>query len=99
MRQVLLVAGLIAGTLNAMAVEGGRDERSITFIRDPQRTPDIPWQAELRARPQWRAFVAEHGTWWTEFNEASGLPHRAFGRPIPAMGADPVSKEIGRAHV
>ncbi|HMQ75025.1 MAG TPA: hypothetical protein PKE21_00270 [Flavobacteriales bacterium] len=92
MRRTLLSAGLLTGILNVMAVNGGRDERNVTFIRDPKRTPDLAWQAELRARPQWRAFVAGHGTWWTEFNEANGLPHRAFGTPIGTVGADPVAK-------
>lgn len=92
MRTSLLIAGLLLGALHANAIDGGRDDRSITFLHDRPRTPDVAWQETLRARPQWRSFVAAHGTWWVEFNEANGLPHRAFGKPIATLGADPVSR-------
>ncbi|MBL8003154.1 MAG: hypothetical protein JNL05_14470 [Flavobacteriales bacterium] len=72
-----------------------RAERSeVTYIKDAKRLPDDTWQAMLRARPAWRQFVAANPTWAVEFNEANGLPHRAFGRPIPTTGATPTDRAL-----
>lgn len=64
----------------------------ITYIEDRQRLPDMDWQAELRLRPFWRNFVATNGQWSVEFDEWSGLPHRAWGEPIATNGASPESR-------
>ncbi len=64
----------------------------MTYIRDARRLPDHTWQSTLRARPAWRQFLAANPTWTVEFNEANGLPHRAFGRPIPTAGATPADR-------
>ncbi|MCB9170213.1 MAG: T9SS type A sorting domain-containing protein [Flavobacteriales bacterium] len=58
----------------------------VTFIKDPGQGPDAVWQQHLRHRPAWQHFLTEHGTWYVEFNEATGMPHRAFGRPVPTTG-------------
>lgn len=64
----------------------------ITYVQDRQRMPDMDWQSELRLRPFWRNFVAAHGQWSAEFDEWSGLPHRAWGKPIPATGDSPETR-------
>ncbi|HMC97995.1 MAG TPA: hypothetical protein VKG92_10085, partial [Flavobacteriales bacterium] len=59
----------------------------MTFIKDVHQVPDAGWQGELRQRNAWRGFVAQHPQWVVEFNEASGMPHRAFGPPIATSGS------------
>lgn len=81
-----VVLSLIASSL--FAVEGPKDDRSVTFIKDPRRLPDREWQEELRERPVWQDFLNTHGTWWVEFHEGTRLPHRAYGRPITTNGTD-----------
>lgn len=67
-----------------------RDE--ITFIKDRQRLPDAAWQQELRQRPAWQGFLNAHGTWYAEFNEGNGKPHRAYGKPVPTTGANALER-------
>ncbi|MEO8589660.1 MAG: T9SS type A sorting domain-containing protein [Flavobacteriales bacterium] len=63
--------------------------REVNFIADIHKTPDVEWQTELRQHNGWRGFVAQHPQWVVEFNEASGMPRRAFGPPIAVEGANP----------
>ena len=82
---VLFATALTFCALSAQAQRAvPRAERlEVTFIKDAQRPPDHTWQSTLRARSAWRQFADANPTWTVEFNEANGLPHRAFGRPIP----------------
>lgn len=50
--------------------------------------PDEAYQQELRKRGAWEQFINAHGTWYVTFNERNGMPHRAFGQPVPVNGAD-----------
>lgn len=92
MRSTVLFASAI--TFCALSAQAQRavpraERLEVTFIKDAQRPPDHTWQSTLRARTAWRQFVAANPSWTVEFNEANGLPHRAFGRPIPSTGATP----------
>ncbi|MCB0792803.1 MAG: hypothetical protein H6595_10730 [Flavobacteriales bacterium] len=64
----------------------------VTFIKDAQRSPDAAIQWQMRHGAAWQQFLADHGTWYVEFNEATGMPHRAFGRPVGTEGADPEAR-------
>jgi len=61
--------------------------KEFTFIKDAGRLPDAAWQSELRERDAWRDFSAAHPGWAVEFNEASGKPVRAYGRPVATNGS------------
>ena len=91
---VLFATALTFCALSAQAQRAvPRAERlEVTFIKDAQRPPDHTWQSTLRARSAWRQFADANPTWTVEFNEANGLPHRAFGRPIPSTGATPADQ-------
>lgn len=95
MLRSLICASLItAGALPAaaqLAVPRG-DRYEVTYIRDARRLPDGTWQSMLRSRPAWRQFHTANPSWTVEFNEANGLPHRAFGKPIPTTGATPADR-------
>ena len=68
---------------------------NVTFVNDRQWLPDAAWQAELRQRPVWQAFLAAHGTWFVEFNENNAKPHRAYGKPVATTGANPLERAQG----
>ena len=40
----------------------------------------------MRQHPGWVRFLHAHPQWVVEFNEASGMPRRAFGPPVPTAG-------------
>lgn len=67
---------------------------AVTFVKDRKQLPDMQWQAQLRNRPAWKAFIAAHPGWVVEFNEGSGLPRRAFGPGIPITGSDAVDQAM-----
>ncbi|MBL7963610.1 MAG: hypothetical protein JNM31_07170 [Flavobacteriales bacterium] len=71
-----------------------RPGTNIRFVTDAQRLPDETVQRELRHTAAWQQFVAAHGTWYVEFNEATGLPHRAYGKPITTAGANAAQRAM-----
>lgn len=58
----------------------------VTFHKDPRRLPSPVAQARMRQHPGWVRFLHAHPQWVVEFNEASGMPRRAFGPPVPTAG-------------
>ena len=96
MRHIVLVAALGGMSLMASATDPVNRpvQREVTFITDAKRQPDITRQASLRALPAWKQFLALNGTWAVEFNEATGLPHRAYGRPIATVGVSPEERAM-----
>jgi len=64
------------------------DPLDVRFIDKPV-IPNAVEQERLRDAIVWRSFLSEHGTWFVHFNEANGLPHRAYGKPIPVSGNSP----------
>ncbi len=52
----------------------------ITFTT--HKLPDLAIQQELRQQQAWQDFKAKNKNWYVEFNELTGFPHRAFGKPI-----------------
>ncbi|MBK6542677.1 MAG: hypothetical protein IPG10_15630 [Flavobacteriales bacterium] len=92
LRTLFITTSLLVSAQVVTAFHGHRQDAAVTYLRPELTTVDVVWQSELRQRPQWRGFLAAHGTWWAEFNTANGMPHRAFGEPIPTVGSDPVSR-------
>ena len=83
---VLLLAILISGTLTAGSFHGEHDAYNVRFVRHPKQLPDEARQSALRNTPEWQQFIAQHNNWWVWFDEASKMPHRAFGNPIQIPG-------------
>ncbi|HQZ43537.1 MAG TPA: hypothetical protein PK735_11675, partial [Flavobacteriales bacterium] len=58
----------------------------VNFIKKALPPSSPEFQAELRERNAWRTFVSAQPRWSVTFNEASGMPHRAYGPGIPTTG-------------
>lgn len=56
--------------------------------------PDVSIQQEYRKRKNWQDFLASNGEWWVQFNEHTGLPQRAMGKPISLSGSTPEQKAM-----
>lgn len=55
---------------------------------------DLTIQQRLRESSSWSEFVDGHGTWYVHFDEQSGMPHRAYGRPLDLPGSTLSDKAI-----
>ncbi|MCH8331937.1 MAG: PepSY domain-containing protein, partial [Bacteroidetes bacterium] len=60
----------------------------ITFIKNTKALPDLKKQRALQNTIAWQNFKQQHGNWYVEFNEVSGMPRRAFGKPISMPAGD-----------
>ncbi|MBL7937950.1 MAG: hypothetical protein JNL43_01205 [Flavobacteriales bacterium] len=81
----LFTVGVCAGPVLAQSTA---QKEEVTFLTDIRAVPDLEWQSELRHRNGWRQFKSSHPRWSVEFNEASGMPRRAYGDPIAVGGGD-----------
>lgn len=64
-------------------------------VRYHQGRPyNLTTQQMLRENSSWSNFVDEHGIWYVHFNENSGLPHRAYGKPLDLPGTTLSDKAI-----
>jgi Secretion system C-terminal sorting domain len=64
-------------------------------VRLPEAKPyNQHTQQVLREQSAWKSFVQNHGNWYVHFNEQTGMPHRAYGAPIPVAGDTPQEKAI-----
>lgn len=101
MKFTLIVAALLLVQTHrsATASNFGTNEKDPyvkTFITNTHRLPDKAYQQQLKNSDTWKNFLASHGSWSVRFNEETGLPHLAFGKPISMnVGSDP--KEIATA--
>ena len=77
----VLLACLFLANVPAIGQQAHQREE-ITYISNIRQTPDLEWQAELRHGAPWRQFKTQHPRWSVEFNEATGMPRRAYGDPI-----------------
>ncbi len=90
----VLFQGFIAFIFSfSQAYAGGHpqsyfDPLSKTFISNPKQLPDQNFQQELMQQAFWKNFVKDNATWKVIFNENSGMPHRAFGKPVSFLGFD-----------
>ena len=53
-----------------------------------------PEQQRLAESAIWQSFKANHNKWDAVFNEANGLPHRAYGSAIPVSGENAEAKAL-----
>ncbi len=87
---------LLLGVLPAQAVLPG-EEIAFPPVPRPIRTFDVHRQADLRMGAPWRAFLAGEGTGWRAvFDEATGLPLKAWGPPL-ALGPTRTTGEVEAA--
>jgi len=89
----LLPLPLLLADLSVQA-QGPAENGNITFITDNKRLPDRDRQVELRGWGGWPAFHQLHPRWTAEFNEVTGLPRRAYGDPIPTVGATAAARAL-----
>ena len=87
----ILLCLFLIGTF--ASAQSGAARGEVRFIKNNVRS-SAERQAELSQREGWRAFVAEHPQWAVEFNEASGMPRRAFGPPVTTIGATPEERAM-----
>jgi len=91
MRKLVLSLAFLSLTIIAWSQQNPEffiDPLEVRFLQKTE-TYDKSQQATLRAQPFWQSFVESHGTWFAHFNEASNLPHRAYGEPIAVGGSTP----------
>ena len=69
-------------------VKNHDDKLRKTFIENTRQFPDQNYQNLLRNSPLWLKFVDKNGQWSVMFNESSGMPHKAFGKPVAVPGFD-----------
>ncbi|MBP6334887.1 MAG: hypothetical protein KA444_05390, partial [Bacteroidia bacterium] len=61
---------------------GGNDPFEKRYILDSKKLPEQKIQAAMRQSPVWKSFLQNNGTWYVVFDELTGMPHRASGKPI-----------------
>lgn len=52
------------------------------FVKDIKRVPDAKRQLQLSESQVWKQFSEQNGGWTAIFNEETGLPHNAYGKPV-----------------
>lgn len=93
MRIVILLCVLAAHySAFSQSPESASDPLDVRFITPSQ--PDLNRQSELRGQPVWQSFLQQYGTWFVHFNEATGLPHRAYGKPFAVAGNSPMERAL-----
>jgi hypothetical protein len=48
---------------------------------------------DMSQSPEWQAFTAKHGVWTVSVDKATGMPHRAIGKPVKISGYSRITKE------
>lgn len=83
----MILSGLFSGSLSASGTQNGEQwsEYSVNYWNTQTQINPVR-QSALRSSDAWLAFRALHGTWYVEFDEITGLPHRAAGPAIPVSG-------------
>lgn len=99
MRLLFTISAAACICIASSALAGGNfftNEGSpeVTYIKNNKRVPDKSFQYQLRHTAVWQDFVAQHGTWYVEFNEENLKPRRAYGKPIPTFGTSPEDRAM-----
>ncbi|MCH8903249.1 MAG: PepSY domain-containing protein [Bacteroidetes bacterium] len=86
---ILLFTALLFVAGSAIAGNGSyaNNGEEITFIKNNKKLPDQYVQRYFRSSDVWKKFTLKNGKWYVEFDELSGSPHRAFGKPIAINAA------------
>ncbi|MFN0274842.1 MAG: T9SS type A sorting domain-containing protein [Chitinophagales bacterium] len=95
MKKLLFLAGLCsASVVFAQAPQHQKDPYTLTYVKDIHYQPDAGIQKDLRDNAAWQNFEAANGNWWVQFNESTGMPHRAFGKPVETTGSTPQERAL-----
>lgn len=65
-----------------LAHEHNHDPYKKTFVNSKVNRVKPAIQQELRSSSAWQQFIAQHGEWKTSFDECTGFPRSAYGKPI-----------------
>jgi len=90
MKLLLIISVMIAGQVRATDVSGGKDPYEKRYILDSKKLPDQDIQKSLRESSAWSSFQINNPGWYVSFDELSGMPHRATGKPVPTNAGNPV---------
>ena len=82
---------LISTGSNGDSMRGEKDPLEITYIKNRKAKADLNYQKQLRKSNSWQNFIKSKNSWSVNFNEATQMPHRAYGKPIQVNGDNPVS--------
>jgi len=98
-KKLLLVITVVSSFAGTQSFAGGNvkhhdDPLRKTFITNTKSQLDYALQQTLRAQPNWKNFLQQNGHWNVLFNEQSGMPHRAFGKPVSVPGSDAKSTAL-----
>lgn len=63
---------------------GNIDPHEIRFAT--AKPYELLHQQTLRTMSAWQNFMNQNGSWYVHFDEASGMPHRAYGSPLEISG-------------
>lgn len=96
MKKQLLLLALAAFTtsLGAQSDVFSQDASLSKTYMDNKRVLDKAYQYELMRSESWQNFKQANGAWFVWFNEENAKPHRAYGQPIPTVGATPEAKAM-----
>lgn len=97
MKHLIFLACLAMCTSGAFGTSdptSSLDPLEVRFNRDAGQLWDHHYQQVLLEQPAWQSFRMAHPKWNVYFNEANGLPERAFGDAIATQGATPAERAI-----
>jgi len=89
LKLLLIILLMSIGNLSATDIHGGKDRFEKRYILDAKKMPDLKTQKRLRQSEAWKSFQRSFGNWYVSFDERSGMPHRASGKPIAVNGSNP----------
>ena len=81
MKLLLIISLMIVGQVRATDVSGGTDPYEKRYILDSKKLPDLKIQNSLKESLAWKSFQGNNSGWYVSFDERSGMPHRATGKP------------------
>ena len=83
---------LLLFSVSSFAHERSEDDGSILLPaeRKSMLAGSEKAQRYLTASKTWQAFVAKHGEWSVQWNEATRTPHRAFGKGVVIDGFESI---------
>ena len=82
----ILTLGIFVFFFISVKANSQSDRNEIRLPAKATNLPNLTKQAFLRNSASWQNFIATNGTWYVEFDETSGLPNRAYGKPISMPG-------------
>ncbi len=94
MKRIAAMLFTLFGVLATTGLRAEGSDKDLTYIKNRKRLPDVAYQAELRHQKSWQQFLASNGTWYVVFNEETGKPHRAYGKPIVVAGQNPTERAL-----